>query len=309
MPGEHTAPCPACDNLCFKELASNTLFAWEHVGTANCWWAAPACGAPATPCSCQCSPCTLVLPFPCTFPCSPRDSRAHSMDSRAHWQSSASRFHRKPGKIVQNYNENNDAVLTVHGKTFIPQKLSTEPVKTKTNTLGYATSIISPFNFFFVLYKWSCFVLSLIQSPQKLMKTFPIAFQGFGPGPWWGWTHALVTVYIHIAIKYNKTKPMRTNSMSFLYIWILIITLKLKGCAFPCYKNSSGGKVKICSTCPEPTCFCCHHQPGMDRGCCSSHHHPPRLLFLGGYIKIHTQLHSWLGALLKHTGCLANGPV
>lgn len=36
VPGEHTAPCPACDNLCFKELASNTLFAWEHMGTANC---------------------------------------------------------------------------------------------------------------------------------------------------------------------------------------------------------------------------------------------------------------------------------
>lgn len=35
VPGEHTAPCPACDNLCFKALASNTLFAWEHMGTAN----------------------------------------------------------------------------------------------------------------------------------------------------------------------------------------------------------------------------------------------------------------------------------
>lgn len=130
--------------------------------------------------------------------------------------------------------------------------------------------------FFFVRYKWSCFVLSPIQSPQKLMKTFPIAFQGFGPGPWSGWTHALVTVYIHITIKCNKTKPTRINSMSSLYMWILLTILKLKGCAFPCYKNSSGRKVKICSTCPEPTCFCCPQ--GERCGYPSSARHGPWLL-------------------------------
>lgn len=105
---------------------------------------------------------------------------AHSVDSSAHRQSSASRFHRKLCKIrniVQNYNENVDAALTVHRKTFIPQKLSMEPVKTKTSTLGYATSVTFPFHVFFVLYKGFCFVLSLIQNPQKLMKTFPIPFQ------------------------------------------------------------------------------------------------------------------------------------
>lgn len=50
---------------------------------------------------------------------------------------------------MQNYNENANAVLTAHGKTFIPQKLSMEPAKAETNTLGYATSIIFPFWFFF----------------------------------------------------------------------------------------------------------------------------------------------------------------
>lgn len=48
---------------------------------------------------------------------------------------------------MQNY-ENANAALTARGKTFIPQKLSMEPAKAKTNTLGYATSIIFPFLFF-----------------------------------------------------------------------------------------------------------------------------------------------------------------
>lgn len=34
-------------------------------------------------------------------------------------------------------------------KTFIPQKLPMEPVKTNTNTLGYATSIVFLSHFFF----------------------------------------------------------------------------------------------------------------------------------------------------------------
>lgn len=50
---------------------------------------------------------------------------------------------------MQNYNENADAVPTAHRKTLIPQKFSMEPVKIKTNTLGYATLIIFPFHFFF----------------------------------------------------------------------------------------------------------------------------------------------------------------
>lgn len=92
------------------------------------------------------------FPFHALFPA----ALAHSMDPTAHQQSSASRFHRKPCKIrniVQNYNENADAVPTAHRNTLIPQKLSMEPVKIKTNTLGYATLIISPFHFIFVLYK------------------------------------------------------------------------------------------------------------------------------------------------------------
>lgn len=180
VPGEHTAPCPACDNLCFKELASNTLFAWEHVGTANCcWWAAPACRASVTPCSCKCSPCTLVLPFPCTFPCSSGDS-----GSQRGLQCSPTELRLKvPQKTLQNMQYcaklqwECRCLLTAHGKAFVPQRLSMEPIKTKTTTLGYATSIIFLFHFFSVLYKWSCFILSLIQSPEKLMKIFPIAFQ------------------------------------------------------------------------------------------------------------------------------------
>lgn len=64
---------------------------------------------------------------------------ARSVDSSAHQQSSASRFHRKPCKIrniVQNYNENADAVLTGHRKTFIPQKLSMEPIKNQDKHTG-----------------------------------------------------------------------------------------------------------------------------------------------------------------------------
>lgn len=49
VPGEHTAPCSACDNLHFKAPALDTLFAWVHVGTANCLWAAAVCKAPLTP--------------------------------------------------------------------------------------------------------------------------------------------------------------------------------------------------------------------------------------------------------------------
>lgn len=53
VPGEHIAPCSACDNLHIKALALNTLFVRVHMGTSNCSGAAPACKAPGTPCSCK----------------------------------------------------------------------------------------------------------------------------------------------------------------------------------------------------------------------------------------------------------------
>lgn len=80
--------------------------------------------------------------------------------------------------IVQNNSEDTYAMLMVHRKKTLLKGFPQNQLTTKTETDRDVLPIYSfSLQFFFCPLQWSCFVLSLIQNPQKLMKTFSIAFQ------------------------------------------------------------------------------------------------------------------------------------
>lgn len=79
--------------LHFKVLALSTLSAWEHVGTANCLWAACLQSISDLVQLQSASLAHLLFPFPAAL-----ETLARSVDASAYRQSSASRFHRIPCK-------------------------------------------------------------------------------------------------------------------------------------------------------------------------------------------------------------------
>lgn len=140
MPREHITPRSAFDNLHFKALALNTLFAWKHVGTANCLWAASVCRASVTRYSCKvhalhaCSSLSLHF-FPAAL-----ETLARSVDSSAYRQSSALRFHRIPCKtrcIQYSAKQQRGCLCHAHGAQKKPSFLKGFPqnqLTTKTET-------------------------------------------------------------------------------------------------------------------------------------------------------------------------------
>lgn len=101
----------------------------------------------------------LLFPFPALFPAALETlmlaARTPVPTDRAQLQGSTEYLAKHAVfNIVQNNSEDAYATLTgAQKKTFIPQRLSTEPVNNQDrNRLGCATSILFPFHFF-ALYK------------------------------------------------------------------------------------------------------------------------------------------------------------
>lgn len=140
-PGEHIAPCSACDNLHFKALALNTLFCWGAGGDNQ----------RLRGCCCLQSTRDLVAhSLLLQFSLQPQRLWTPALTDK----SSASRFHRTPCKtrcIQYSAKQQGGYLCHTQGaqkKTFTPQRLSTEPVNNgDRNRPGCATSILFPFRF------------------------------------------------------------------------------------------------------------------------------------------------------------------
>lgn len=150
----------------------------------------------------------LLFPFPALFPAALETlmlaARTPVPTDRAQLQGSTEHLAKHAVfNIVQNNSQDAYATLTGAQKktpSFLkgfPQNQLTTKTETDQDVLPLFSflSIFLPFTSDLVL-SWAWF-----GAHRSLWKYFPLPSKGFGPGPWWGWIHALVTVYIHIRIK------------------------------------------------------------------------------------------------------------